>query len=393
VNCDVQSFALAARNLAPAEAKEQTYIVALLSQMGRLALASIDPIAPATASARQVTRRLARRWNLPHWHRNTLDLLEHSPEVVNALHGDFAVIQAIHGAEAQIQEPVQTIGRSNPYQEPLLPDLLATAEKLYRRDAAAEVRRLESELDRVFEAFRDHVAGEAARLQDRKLTAMAELAAGAGHEINTPLAIISGQSQYLLATEGDPERSKSLQTIVQQAHRVHEILTDLRQFARPAVPQIRVIDLSILSRDVADSLAARAQAKDVYLSVDVNAGHIASADARQFRSALHGLIRNAIEAAPSGGHVAIYGEVTADRSRIVVEDNGPGVEPAIVDYIFDPFFSGRSAGRGRGLGLSTAWRLAKQQGGDVRYERTADGLTRFIFSLPRAEASSDRLSA
>jgi signal transduction histidine kinase len=271
--------------------------------------------------------------------------------------------------------------------------LLATAEKFYRRDAAGEVRRLGAELDRVFDAFRDHVAGESARLQDRKLSALAELAAGAGHEINTPLAIISGQSQFLLATEADAVRSKSLQTIVHQAHRIHEILTDLRQFARPAAPQIQVVDLSILTHDAADSLSGRAQAKDVYLTVDVTAGLLASADARQFRTTLHCLIRNAIEAAPSGGHVAVFGEIAAAKSCVVVEDNGPGVDPSIVEYIFDPFFSGRSAGRGRGLGLSTAWRLARQQGGDVRYERSADGLTRFVLSLPSAEANSDRMSA
>jgi signal transduction histidine kinase len=91
--------------------------------------------------------------------------------------------------------------------------------------------------------------------------------------------------------------------------------------------------------------------------------------------------------------VAIHGDATTERTRVIVEDNGPGVDPTILEYIFDPFFSGRSAGRGRGLGLSTAWRLAKQQGGDIRYERSKDGLTRFILSLPRADATADRLSA
>jgi len=119
---------------------------------------------------------------------------------------------------------------SDPYSETLLPELLALSEKNYRRASTRHVRGLESEIDRLFGAFRDHVAQEGERLQNRKLTALAEFAAGAGHEFNTPLAIVSGQSQYLLSWEEDPERRKTLQTIIQQTHRVHELLTDLMQF-------------------------------------------------------------------------------------------------------------------------------------------------------------------
>jgi signal transduction histidine kinase len=60
--------------------------------------------------------------------------------------------------------------------------------------------------------------------------------------------------------------------------------------------------------------------------------------------------------------------------------------------MFDPFFSGRSAGRGRGLGLPTAWRLAREHGGDVRHVPHPDGPTRFVLALPVADCR-ERLSA
>ena len=60
------------------------------------------------------------------------------------------------------------------------------------------------------------------------------------------------------------------------------------------------------------------------------------------------------------------------------------------DHLFDPFYSGRLAGRGRGFGLPTAWRLAREHGGDVRFDRPVEGPTRFILSLPRDSSNADQ---
>ena len=71
--------------------------------------------------------------------------------------------------------------------------------------------------------------------------------------------------------------------------------------------------------------------------------------------------------------------------RFVVEDSGPGLTAEAAEHAFDPFFCGRQAGRGRGLGLPTAWRLARQNGGDVRHEPAPDGATRFVVTARRGE--------
>jgi signal transduction histidine kinase len=215
---------------------------------------------------------------------------------------------------------------------------------------------------------------------------MAELAAGAGHEINTPLAIISGQAQYLLAGEDDPERRKALQAVVQQTRRVHDILTGLMQFALPARPNRQVIELGLLVQEVVAQHIETAEARNVRIEQDVPEGSVAFADARQVRIALGHLVRNAIEAAGEGGWVRL-GRVPAGPGALAVAvvDSGPGPDPAVGEHLFDPFFSGRQAGRGRGLGLSTAWRLAREQGGTVRFDPDANGATRFVLSLPQAD--------
>src|SRR5207302_8037863 len=107
------------------------------------------------------------------------------------------------------------------------------------------------------------------------------------------------------------------------------------------------------------------------------------ADPSQARTALACLLRNALEAAPAEGWAGVRVEVGgAGAVALIVEDNGNGPAPGDREHLFDPFYSGRKAGRGRGLGLPTAWRLARQHDGDVRFDAAAQGLTRFVLTLP-----------
>jgi signal transduction histidine kinase len=265
---------------------------------------------------------------------------------------------------------------------------------------AAVVRTLEAEVDQLHRSLLEQRDGEECRLRARKLAALAEFAAGAGHEINNPLAVISGQAQYLLADESEPARQRSLQTIVQQAQRIHQILTDLMQFARPARPQKRAADVRMLARAVATGLHEVAALKQVQIEVEEpDEACVAECDPRQLQVALSCLLRNAIEAALADGWARLRVEAaSADQLRLVVEDSGPGPAPTQVEHLFDPFYSGRAAGRGRGLGLPTAWRLAREQGGDVTFEPVPQGPSRFVLTLPRVPAAllpqtPERLSA
>ena len=123
------------------------------------------------------------------------------------------------------------------------------------------------------------------------------------------------------------------------------------------------------------SLTADIQGLDRQLAIDADPLHL--------RQALGHLVQNAIEAAPRGGWVRVGVQAHPRAVRLTVDDNGPGPAADHVEHLFDPFFSGRSAGRGRGIGLSIAWRLAQLNGGDVRYTPRPDGVTRFTLSVPQ----------
>jgi two-component system, NtrC family, sensor kinase len=426
---------------------DRAWSVGLLAPLGWLAIAATDPraIESFADSAKahipsSVARRLARRWQLPGWLGPVVGHLDLPFDVAPvaaadlpifalaqaavALAGDVSVaphltvgtpvrdalcVLGINGDAADAIEsdvgellsegsPIETDG-GNPYSEPLLHDLLRAALADDRVDAAV-VRTLEAEVDQLHRSLLEQRDGEECRLRARKLAALAEFAAGAGHEINNPLAVISGQAQYLLADESEPARQRSLQTIVQQAQRIHQILTDLMQFARPARPQKRAADVRMLARAVATGLHEVAALKQVQIEVEEpDEACVAECDPRQLQVALSCLLRNAIEAALADGWARLRVEAaSADQLRLVVEDSGPGPAPTQVEHLFDPFYSGRAAGRGRGLGLPTAWRLAREQGGDVTFEPVPQGPSRFVLTLPRVPAAllpqtPERLSA
>jgi signal transduction histidine kinase len=275
---------------------------------------------------------------------------------------------------------------------PLLPDLLrATAEA--RRLGGEPLREREGDIDELQRALRERAAQEAERAQTARLSALAEFAAGAGHEFNNPLAVISGQAQYLLghADEwftpgaGDAPR-KALQTVVAQTRRIHAALRELMTFSRPSPPRPLAFDLPTLLGEVADSLHELADARRVRLEVDAPDRLAGRADVEQLRQALTCLLKNAIEAAPPDGWARLRLELPQPGAvAVAVEDSGPGPDPEQVPYLFDPFYSGRSAGRGRGLGLPIAWRLARLQGGGVRLDPPRLGQpTRFLLTLPAA---------
>ena len=221
------------------------------------------------------------------------------------------------------------------------------------------------------------------RIHAAKMAAVAEFAAGAGHEINNPLAVISGHSQYLLRHEADEDRRKALQSIIRQTERVHALLTELMYFARPPAIKRQWVEVGCCVRTPPmPSGAGRTPTGGDRNGVKLSTLWI-DADPKHLNIALSALIRNGrsgpgrrVGAGPDG--------LSGERLEVIVDDSGPGPDPQSGHHLFDPFYSGRTAGRGRGLGLPAAWRLAQEHGGTVRYVPLTDGPTRFILSLPAA---------
>jgi hypothetical protein len=245
---------------------------------------------------------------------------------------------------------------------------------------------VEAKLARLAEL--EHRFAEA--VERAKLEAMKELAYGAGHEINNPLANIATRAQTLLHDETDAEKRRKLAAINAQAFRAHEMIADLMLFARP--PQLRPedVDVGALLAHVADELQAEADAANIRINVQApdQPVHI-SADPVQLAVVIRALCTNAIQAMTNGGQIDLrVVPIPAGGVQITVADNGPGIPPDIRPKIFDPFFSGREAGRGLGFGLSKAWRLVTLHGGTIEVGETPGGGATFVTQLPTSATST-----
>lgn len=261
------------------------------------------------------------------------------------------------------------------------------------------------------------------RLEAAKLAALAEFAAGAGHEINNPLAVISGRAQLLLASETDPDRRRDLATIRQQALRIHEMISDLMHFARPAQPRFEQVAIDPLIREVVGRFESRALAAKVRIDHQPGANDLyVSGDATQLAVALAAIVENALAAVEgppleaNGAHppvapqapvldtarppaeIRISAALQATPQRparveISIADNGPGFAADVRRHAFDPFYSGRNAGRGLGMGLAKCWRIVNLHGGRVDLSSRSGHGTIVKVILPAARSAESNIAS
>ena len=230
------------------------------------------------------------------------------------------------------------------------------------------------------------------QLEEEKLRALKELAQGAGHEINNPLANISIRAQTLLRNETDPERRVQLASINSQAFRATEMIADMMLFAKPPRMELQLVNVASLVHRAVDEISDRADQAGVAIRIEAEVGPlVVEADENHLVEAIKAVCVNSLEACRHGGlvEVMIHEQPTGgrdhDRAAVIeIRDDGPGIPAEIRPHIFSPFYSGREAGRGLGFGLSKSWRIVTEHGGRIEVDEPAEG-ARLMISLPLAE--------
>lgn len=222
-----------------------------------------------------------------------------------------------------------------------------------------------------------------------RLDSLAEFAAGAGHEINNPLASILGQTQILLRQESSMENRQALETIGSQAWRIRDMIGDVMLFARPPAPDLLPQNLVEIIRRTVETSAANLLPENITLDFRCGVSDLTVAvDKAQFATMLSHLIRNAVDAIRGTNRA---GEITVmlrtDRrgrvAEIVVRDTGPGIHDSDVrQHLFDPFYSGRQAGRGLGFGLSLCRQIVVAHHGMILYHNPSPGISEFHVGIP-----------
>lgn len=227
-----------------------------------------------------------------------------------------------------------------------------------------------------------------------RLSTMGEMATGIAHEVNQPLSAIAnfarGCIRRLRSDNMNPaDLIEPLEEVCEQAERASEILRHVRDFVRKSELQMKPFDINQIVYTVVKftELEARQQGAIVRLDLHAQLPRVQT-DAIMIEQVICNLVRNAFEAmAEAKSHRR---EVTictrpfnGDAVEIEVGDTGPGIDGAVIDQVFDQFFTTKSEGIGMGLSISRS--IVESHGGRVRAESGKDGGATFRFTLPISE--------
>jgi PAS domain S-box-containing protein len=226
-------------------------------------------------------------------------------------------------------------------------------------------------------------------LKAERLAAAGTFASGVAHEVNNPLASISSLVQSLLPGETDPDRLTALRTILSQITRIATTLKDLVNFARPAPPERRPLDLNEMVNETLRLVAYNHRFDGIRiepsLASDLKPPY---ADYNGIQQVLLNLLFNAADATQNrNGVIRVVTENTRTQQgdgRVLmrVVDNGRGIEPDNLERVFDPFFTTKPAGAGVGLGLSLCQSIVLTNQGTIRVESKIGHGTTVTICLP-----------
>ena len=249
-------------------------------------------------------------------------------------------------------------------------------------------------------------AAEEQLVQSQKMEAVGQLTGGIAHEFNNMLTVITGTIEILAdAVRDNPPLATITKLISEAADRGAALTSSLLSFARKQALQPAEIDVNQLLEELAKLLLATFDKKiEIVTRLDRNVW-LAYADRGQLSSALLNLAINARDAMLDGGRltlttrnvvfgvreaVAVGAGYAGDYVEIEIADNGSGIPQAILERIFDPFFSTKEVGKGTGLGLSMVFGFVKQSGGGIKVASDEGRGTIFTLYLPKAEVSARR---
>jgi two-component system cell cycle sensor histidine kinase/response regulator CckA len=234
--------------------------------------------------------------------------------------------------------------------------------------------------------------------QQQKMEAVGKMAGGIAHDFNNVLSAIMMATDFLLNAHKPTDPSfQDIMQIKQNANRAAALVRQLLAFSRKQTLRPQVLDLNetlsdtniLLKRLVGEKVSLEMQpGRDLWpVLVDLS----------QFEQVIVNLAVNARDAMPDGGKLTLHtANVAADESvkfgykgmpqadyvLVEVDDTGSGIPEAIIDKIFEPFFSTKDVHKGTGLGLSTVYGIVKQTGGFI-YVDSQPGRTTFRIFLPR----------
>ncbi|HLZ93692.1 MAG TPA: HAMP domain-containing sensor histidine kinase [Candidatus Acidoferrum sp.] len=230
---------------------------------------------------------------------------------------------------------------------------------------------------------------QAQMVQTEKLVSLGQLAAGAAHEINNPLAAILGYSDLLADDMTLPEKARGTAAKIRdQARRTKTLVANLLSFARQVPPERTLLDINTVVTNAVQlrALDLRASKARIELQLESVLPGVRG-DGNQLMQVFFNIINNAIDALESNNGGVLTIKTIRERASVVIlfTDTGPGIKDP--QRVFDPFYTTKPVGKGTGLGLSICFGIVQEHSGRIFCYNSQQGGAVFRVDLPAVLAA------
>lgn len=225
-------------------------------------------------------------------------------------------------------------------------------------------------------------------VQDKKLAALGQTVSSVAHELNNPLATILTWSERLAERQLDNVTRQGIETILGETERAAKIVRNLLTFARKPHTTRAMVDLSEIIRDTLSLRSDEQRLTNIAIidKLEENLPEV-FADPHQVQQVLLNLVENAEQAmmtAHGRGTIVLrtWHDRDAESVLLEIQDDGPGIPEDAQPRIFEPFFTTKDTGKGTGLGLTVAYAIMQEHGGQIRLVSNSSGGTNFHIGFP-----------
>ena len=245
----------------------------------------------------------------------------------------------------------------------------------------------------IAKADREAAAFDQQMAHIEKMANIGRLAASVAHEINNPLQMILAQAGWLEELLGDEKTGQAIKNMDEyhgtikkiryHVERAAAITKRLLGFSRKISSEQSEVRVNDLVRETVSFLEKEAKSNNITVNLRLTDDLPAvMTEGNRLQQVILNLVDNALDAIGHDGQVEVVTEQRGNAIAILVEDNGPGIDPEVMKQIWDPFFTTKEQGKGTGLGLSISQNIIRTLGGEIGVAGREGGGTVFTISLP-----------
>jgi PAS domain S-box-containing protein len=209
-----------------------------------------------------------------------------------------------------------------------------------------------------------------------RLNVVGEMAASIGHEIRNPMTTVRGYLQFLRENKKYNQETEYFDLMIEELDRANSIITEFLSLAKDKIVELKLTNPNDIIRKLLPLIQVKAMSRDQYIKLELNDMPDLLLDSKEIRQLILNLVNNGMESMPSAGYVTIRTFMENDLVVIAVEDEGHGIDLALMDKVGTPFLTTKD--QGTGLGLAVCYRIAARHNAKIDIDTSSKGTTFYV---------------